>query len=86
MSLQTVCLRHRPERFAREKELTAHNLAIADSVNRSGRAYLTPSVLKGRQILRVSIGAEPTERRHVEDLWEMLTSVAARLARSYSPR
>jgi aromatic-L-amino-acid/L-tryptophan decarboxylase len=33
-----------------------------------GAAYLTPSLLKGRQMIRVSIGAEATERRHVEAL------------------
>jgi hypothetical protein len=29
-------------------------------------------MLKGKQMLRVSIGAETTERRHVEALWEAL--------------
>jgi hypothetical protein len=68
--LQTVCLRHSPSRIARdEAALTGHNLEIARRVNESGAAYLTPSLLKGRQMIRVSIGAEPTERRHVEAVW-----------------
>jgi aromatic-L-amino-acid decarboxylase len=66
VQLQTVCIRH----------ATADNLAIARQINRGGRAYLTPSVLEGRQILRVSIGAERTERRHVEALWEQLQAAA----------
>jgi aromatic-L-amino-acid decarboxylase len=71
--LQTVCIRHVPERLAGdEAALAAHNLAIARHVNESGKAYLTPSLLKGQQILRVSIGAETTERRHVEALWTLL--------------
>lgn len=78
--LQTVCLRHRPPGASREEDLTVHNLAIAAEVNRSGRAYLTPSVLKGRQILRVSIGAEATERRHVEEIWNLLRETARRLS------
>ncbi|MCE1229914.1 MAG: pyridoxal-dependent decarboxylase, partial [Firmicutes bacterium] len=69
--LQTVCLRHlRPG--LDETALAAHNLAIARRVNESGKAYLTPSVLKGKQMLRVSIGAETTERHHVEALWQRL--------------
>jgi aromatic-L-amino-acid decarboxylase len=60
--LQTVCLRHR----------SADNLALADRVNRAGRAYVTPSVLKGRPMIRVSIGAEPTERADVEAVWREL--------------
>ena len=50
--------------------------SIARRVNESGAAYLTPSVLKGRQMIRVSIGAEPTERRHVEAVWAALETAA----------
>ena len=38
--------------------LDAHTRAWADRVNRSGAAYLTPAVLGGRWVVRVSIGAE----------------------------
>jgi aromatic-L-amino-acid decarboxylase len=74
--LQTVCIRHVPAAMNDEVALAAHNLAIADRVNKSGRAYLTPSVLKGKQMLRVSIGAELTERSHVEALWRELRAAA----------
>lgn len=74
--LQTVCLRHIPTDQRDEKRLTAHNLAIVERVNRSGKAYLTPSVLKGRQVIRVSVGAEPTERAEVEALWKLLKAAA----------
>jgi aromatic-L-amino-acid decarboxylase len=75
--LQTVCLRHVPKALAGdEPALTRHNLELARRVNESGAAYLTPSLLKGRQMIRVSIGAEPTERRHVEALWAALEAAA----------
>jgi aromatic-L-amino-acid decarboxylase len=45
-------------------------------VNRSGAAYLTPAILDGRWMVRVSIGSLGTERAHVEKLWELLRSVA----------
>jgi aromatic-L-amino-acid decarboxylase len=71
--LQTLCLRHVPEALAGdEASLAAHNLAIATHINQGGRYYLTPAVLKGRQMIRVSIGSTSTERRHVEGLWEEL--------------
>jgi aromatic-L-amino-acid decarboxylase len=60
--LQTVCIRH----------ATADAHAIARRINEGGGAYLTPSTLDGEPILRVSIGAERTERRHVEALWAAL--------------
>lgn len=73
---QTVCVRHVPTDQRDEKRLAAHNLAIAERVNRSGKAYVTPSLLKGKQIIRISIGAEATERSHVEALWAALRAAA----------
>ena len=79
VALQTVCLRHLPPGIDRADAaaLREHNLAIARRINAGGRAYLTPSVVDGVQLLRVSIGAERTERRHVEALWEALQAGAA---------
>lgn len=75
--LQTVCVRHVPPALrGDETALAQHNLELARRVNESGAAYLTPSLLKGRQLIRVSIGAEPTERRHVEALWAALQDAA----------
>ncbi len=74
---QTVCLRHCPPALrGSEAALTQHNLAIARTLNEGGKVYVTPSVLKGIQMIRVSIGAETTERRHVERLWELLRQAA----------
>lgn len=77
VDFQTVCLRHVPPALAGdEAALKAHNLELARRINEGGRAYLTPSWLKGRQILRVSIGAETTERPEVEALWALLQAAA----------
>ena len=47
--LQTVCVRHVPPALAGdEPALAAHNLAIADRINRGGRSYLTPSRAQGQ--------------------------------------
>ena len=69
--LQTVCVRHEPP--GREgAALDEHTLAWADRVNRSGEAYVTPAMLDGRWIVRLSVGAERTERHDVAALWELL--------------
>ncbi|HET9598890.1 MAG TPA: pyridoxal-dependent decarboxylase [Anaeromyxobacteraceae bacterium] len=77
--LQTVCLRRTLPGGDGAAEDRA-NLAIADHVNRSGRAYVTPAALGGRQMIRVSVGAEATERRHVEGVWQALREAAAGVA------
>lgn len=69
--LQTLCVRHEPPGFDGE-ELDRHTRAWAERVNRSGAAYLTPATLGGRWVVRVSVGAEPTEREHVESLWKVM--------------
>jgi aromatic-L-amino-acid/L-tryptophan decarboxylase len=76
--LQTVCLRHEPPGLQGE-ELDRHTLAWAERVNRSGRVYLTPAVLDGRWLVRVSVGAETTEREHVAALWRWLRQEAERV-------
>jgi aromatic-L-amino-acid decarboxylase len=69
--LQTVCVRHEPPGLEGEA-LDQHTLAWVERVNNSGGAYLTPSILDGRWMVRVSIGALGTERQHVRALWELM--------------
>jgi aromatic-L-amino-acid decarboxylase len=75
--LQTVCVRHEPPGL-RGEELDAHTRAWAERVNHSGQAYLTPATLDGRWIVRVSVGAERTEREHVEAVWRLMRREAER--------
>jgi aromatic-L-amino-acid decarboxylase len=73
--LQTICVRHEPPSLAGDA-LDQHTLGWAERVNRSGEAYLTPALLDGRWMVRVSIGAAPTEREHVADLWKLIRRMA----------
>jgi aromatic-L-amino-acid/L-tryptophan decarboxylase len=75
--LQTVCVRHEPRGLEGEA-LGEHTRNWVERVNRSGRAYLTPAVLDGRWMVRVSIGAIPTERAHVASLWALMQQEAER--------
>lgn len=75
--LQTVCVVHEPPGLAGEA-LDAHTRAWAERVNRSGVAYLTPAVLGGRWVVRVSVGAERTERADVAAVWAAMRTEAER--------
>ena len=77
VQLQTLCVRHQPSGIDGDA-LDRHTQSWCDRVNRSGAAYLTPAVLDGRWMVRVSIGAEQTERRHVEALWQTMRTEAER--------
>ncbi|ROL64812.1 DOPA decarboxylase [Pseudomonas vranovensis] len=76
VQLQTLCIRHRGEGLEGEA-LDAHTRRWADQLNASGVAYVTPATLHGRWMVRVSVGALPTEREHVAELWRNLQNVVA---------
>ncbi|MGH7173539.1 MAG: pyridoxal phosphate-dependent decarboxylase family protein [Gemmataceae bacterium] len=78
VTLQTVCVRHEPPGLEGEA-LDRHTLAWVERINRSGMAYLTLAILNGRWLVRVSIGAEATEREHVADLWKWMRQEAEHL-------
>ncbi len=73
--LQTVCVRHEPQGLEGEA-LDAHTTAWVEKVNRSGTAYLTPAVLDGRWMARVSIGALATEEADVAAVWSAMRETA----------
>jgi aromatic-L-amino-acid decarboxylase len=70
-----VCLRHEPPGLSADA-LDRHTLAWAERVNRSGAAYLTPAVVDGRWMVRVSIGALATERDDVAAVWQAMRNAA----------
>ena len=75
VALQTVCLRHEPPHLTGEA-LDKHTLEWAAKLNQSGEAFVTPAILDGRWIVRVSIGTELTERKHVAQLWQLMQQAA----------
>jgi aromatic-L-amino-acid decarboxylase len=67
--LSLVCLRH-----AGGDDI---NQRILDTVNSSGRAYLTHTKLDGKLTVRVAIGGAGTDERHVDQLWDLIRAAAA---------
>jgi aromatic-L-amino-acid decarboxylase len=71
VQLQTVCIRHRPAGLQGDA-LDRHTLAWVQAINASGSAFMSPSLLDGRWMVRVSIGVEATTREHVKALWLLI--------------
>ncbi|MDN5796040.1 MAG: pyridoxal-dependent decarboxylase [Intrasporangium sp.] len=72
--LQTVCVVHEPP-GASPQQVDEHTQRWVRELNRSGVAYVTPSLLEGRWMVRLSVGALGTERAQVERLWAHLQDV-----------
>jgi aromatic-L-amino-acid decarboxylase len=77
--LQTVCVRHIPGGVD-DAALDRHQQEWAERVNATGRAFVTPALVEGRWLVRLSIGAEATERADVEALWALCRESAGEVA------
>lgn len=66
--LNLVCFRYKGD--------DAVNQAIMDRVNASGEAFISHTRLDDRLTLRVCVGQEHTERRHVVHVWELIRQAA----------
>jgi aromatic-L-amino-acid decarboxylase len=69
-SLSLVCFRLRGDGAAAD----AKNRELMERINGSGKAYLTHTVLSGRVVLRIAIGATLTREEHVRAAWDLIRS------------
>jgi aromatic-L-amino-acid decarboxylase len=70
--LNLVCFRHIGG--------DAANQHILDTVNKTGKMYMTHTKLHGELTLRMSIGQTRTRREHVQNAWQLITQAAETLA------
>ena len=71
-----VCFRARfPGRSPEDEDRL--NEEVVEAVNATGEAFLSPTRLRGRTILRLAIGNIRTEERHVRRAFDLLRTAAA---------
>ena len=59
------------------EDIDSHTLDWVNAINQPREAFMSPSQLDCRWMVRVSIGVEATTREHVQKLWNLIqTSVA----------
>ena len=69
------CFKFPPARLgniASDAEQDRLQQKLQQKIERSGEAWITTTVLNGRRALRVNINSFLTERRHIDDLVELL--------------
>lgn len=75
-----VCFRISPSvisrvsktKFDHEEEANKFNTKLVESINSSGKLYLTHGVVGGTYIIRFVIGASLTHYRHVDIAWKVI--------------
>jgi len=75
-TLSVVCFRYHPDDKQEESELDQVNQRLLNSLNTSGKAYLTHTRLHGKYTIRMSIAQTHTESIHVENAWELIKQCA----------
>ena len=70
-----VCFRSNPGDLS-EEELDELNKRLLESVNSTGETLLTQTTLKGRYVIRFSIGQRTTQERHVKEGWDLIVKCA----------
>ena len=73
-----VVFRYAPADFD-EDERNEANRRILEHVNRSGKVFLSHTVLDGRFVIRLAIGNIGTTERHVRTAWSLLQEAASQL-------
>src|SRR5438477_2431434 len=64
-----------------ESDVDQLNSEIVESINASGRAYLTQTKLRDRTVMRIGLGNVLTTEEHLRTAWEMIQETANELNR-----
>lgn len=63
-----------------DEKLDMINSRIVESINASGRAYLTQTKLHGRTVMRIGLGNVLTTERHLRNVWNLIQSAVGEVA------
>jgi glutamate/tyrosine decarboxylase-like PLP-dependent enzyme len=70
--LSTVCFCATPTGFVNAESLNSLNRKLMTAVNRSGKAYITHTMLGDRLVLRFVVSHLRTTEEHIRQAWEVI--------------
>ena len=86
VTMAVVCFRVVPHVLgstpAVDQELNSLNRRLVEAVNRTGKAYLTYTTLKGQVAMRLAVGNILTTQHHLTMVYDLIRREAARLVSS----
>jgi aromatic-L-amino-acid decarboxylase len=76
--LNLICFRYKPEGKT-EEELNLINEKLLQSINATGKAYLSHTKLNGKYTLRIVVGQTYILQKHLDNTWELIQEKAKEL-------
>ncbi|NOR54428.1 MAG: aminotransferase class V-fold PLP-dependent enzyme, partial [Candidatus Aminicenantes bacterium] len=77
--LSLVCFRLNGGRD--EEDLNDLNRQLLESLNRTGKIFLTHTTLRGKYVLRMAIASRTTKEDHVKEAWELIKKKAEEVSK-----
>ncbi len=77
--LNMVCFRYRPSGMDDNEKLNKLNKDLLEDLNRSGRLFMTHTVIHGNYVMRFVAGQTYLQQRHVLDAWDFIRETARSL-------
>ncbi|HVO74687.1 MAG TPA: pyridoxal-dependent decarboxylase [Ignavibacteriaceae bacterium] len=78
----TICFRLHPKEIKDEKKLNELNEKLLDTLNKTGKVFLSHTKLNNHFVIRVSISGLKTEERHIKEVWKLLKSKSTKILKS----
>jgi aromatic-L-amino-acid decarboxylase len=75
-NLALVCFRYKPEGVDQTDQLNEFNLKLLQSVNATGKTFLTHTKVNGLVTLRIVTGQTNIREENVEQAWKLLNDLA----------
>jgi aromatic-L-amino-acid decarboxylase len=77
--LGLVCFRYAPPGISDKEELNRMNMELMQTLNSSGKIFLTHTRVRGQVTLRMVIGQTNVTRNHVQNAWKRVYETAKKL-------
>jgi aromatic-L-amino-acid decarboxylase len=74
-----VCFRLHPKGISNENNLEQLNAQIINSINATGKAFLSHTKLNGKYTIRIAIGNLATTEKQIARVWELVKTEAIKL-------
>jgi aromatic-L-amino-acid decarboxylase len=77
--LNTICFRYHPAGVTDDQALNAVNELLLETLNTTGKLFLTHTKLSGKFALRLVIGQTTVQQHHVTQAWDLICETARTL-------